>query len=160
MEELISLIESTASDVNSKMEYIYDDIKILRTRLQEAKENNDKQKLRKICEHGIIMLKKYYYEIEDIDENTWENVELSIALFLTPSGIGKVVSLTNSGVTILKTITDKIKQNIENVDYVQLNDKYFGNKKRVFNGNDMKEKSLKIITDNILLMEKIKKEIN
>ena len=170
--------ESTASEVSDKMEFIRDEILIMRQRLQEARENNDLKKVKKICDNGIITLKKYYKEIEDIPETLWENVGMgilrnvisianitvSIVSFVlsakaNPIGLKDKVSMIGSGVSVLSTLTSKLKESIDGVNYKKINDKYFGNKNRKGFGNEVKEKSLKMINDNILILQRVKNEI-
>lgn len=170
--------ESTASEVSDKMEFIRDEILIMRQRLQEARENNDLKKVKKICDNGIITLKKYYKEIEDIPETLWENVGMgilrnvisianitvSIVSFVlsakaNPMGLKDKVSMIGSGVSVLSTLTSKLKESIDGVNYKKINDKYFGNKNRKGFGNEVKEKSLKMINDNILILQRVKNEI-
>lgn len=170
--------ESTASEVSDKMEFIRDEILIMRQRLQEARENNDLKKVKKICDNGIITLKKYYKEIEDVPETLWENVGMgilrnvisianitvSIVSFVlsakaNPIGLKDKVSMIGSGVSVISTLTSKLKESIDGVNYKKINDKYFGNKNRKGFGNEVKEKSLKMINDNILILQRVKNEI-
>ena len=170
--------ESTASEVSDKMEFIREEISTMRRRLQEAKENNDMPKVKKICDNGIITLKKYYKEIEDIPETLWENVgmeilrnlvsiakiSISITSFVlavksNPIGIKEKVTMVGSGVSVLSNILSKLKESVDGIDYKKINDKYFGNKNRKGAGNLVKEKSLKMINDNILILQKVRNEI-
>ena len=170
--------ESTSSDVSEKMEYINDEILIMRQRLQEAIENKDLKKIKKICDNGIIILKKYYTEIEDIPENIWENIGMrifkniiffanltvSIASFIIgikmlPKNALNTIVTFGSAFSIISDLISKLESSINHINYSKINDKYFGNKNRKGGGNEIKEKSLKIINDNISILEKIRKEI-
>lgn len=170
--------ESTASEVSDKMEYIRDEILIMRQRLQEARENKDLKKIKKICDNGIITLKKYYKEIEDIPESMWENVgmgilkniisianitvsivSLIIGIQSSPKNTLNTAVAISSGLSLVSALTDKLENSINNVNYRKINDKYFGNKNRKGLGNDIKERSLKMINDNILILQKVRTEI-
>lgn len=169
--------ESTASDVESKMEYIRDDIKIFRSRLQEAIEDDDKRRIYKICDSGIKALKGYYKEIEDIPETVWENVGLSIISKLS-SFVGVSLSLVSfivglktpnktalqklgtasSGLSTIATLVDKVDKATKEINYRKINDQRMGNRNRKLTGNQTKEKALKLISDNIFLLEAVKKK--
>lgn len=170
--------ESTASDVSEKMEYIRDEIMIMRQRLQEAKENKDIKKIKKICDTGIVTLKRYYREIEDIPETLWENVGMeilkniisianitvSIISFIiasksNPIGFKEKITMAGSGISVISNLVSKLKESIDGIDYKKINDKYFGNKNRKGFGNIAKEKSLKMINDNIIILQKARTEI-
>lgn len=169
--------ESTASDVDSKMEYIREDIKIFRSRLQEAIEDDDKRRIYKICDSGIKALKGYYKEIEDIPETVWENVGLSIISKLS-SFVGVSLSLVSfivglktpnktalqklgtasSGLSTIATLVDKVDKATKEINYRKINDQRMGNRNRKLTGNQTKEKALKLISDNIFLLEAVKKK--
>ena len=170
--------ESTASDVSDKMEYIRDEILVMRQRLQEARENKDINKVKKICDNGIITLKKYYKEIEDIPETLWENVGMGVlrnvvslanvtvslvslvmGIRTSPKNIKTKISMVGSGLSITSELVTKLKNSIDSVNYKKINDKYFGNKNRKGFGNEVKEKALKMINDNILILQKVRNEI-
>lgn len=178
IDDLDSIIqESTASDVDSKMEYIREDIKIFRSRLQEAIEDDDKRRIYKICDSGIKALKGYYKEIEDIPETVWENVGLSIISKLS-SFVGVSLSLVSfivglktpnktalqklgtasSGLSTIATLVDKVDKATKEINYRKINDQRMGNRNRKLTGNQTKEKALKLISDNIFLLEAVKKK--
>ena len=178
IDDLDSIIqESTASDVDSKMEYIREDIKIFRSRLQEAIEDDDKRRIYKICDSGIKALKGYYKEIEDIPETVWENVGLSIISKLS-SFVGVSLSLVSfivglktpnktalqklgtasSGLYTIATLVDKVDKATKEINYRKINDQRMGNRNRKLTGNQTKEKALKLISDNIFLLEAVKKK--
>ena len=155
IDDLDSIIqESTASDVDSKMEYIREDIKIFRSRLQEAIEDDDKRRIYKICDSGIKALKGYYKEIEDIPETVWENVGLSIISKLS-SFVGVSLSLVSfivglktpnktalqklgtasSGLSTIATLVDKVDKATKEINYRKINDQRMGNRNRKLTGN-------------------------
>lgn len=178
IDDIDSIIqESTASDVESRMEYIREDIKIFRSQLQEAIEDDDKRRIYKICDSGIKALKGYYNEIEDIPETVWENVGLSIISKLS-SFVGVSLSLVSfvvglktpnkttlqklgtasSGLSTIATLVDKVDRATKAINYRKINDQRMGNKNRKLTGNQTKEKALKLISDNIFLLEAVKKK--
>lgn len=185
MEELYNLLydesiveESTTSEVESRMELIYDNIKILKTRLNEAIEDEDENRIKKICDNGIKSLREYYRQIESIPESAWENIGekifnklsfiisfgINTASFMielnNPNKQNKFIKQGIAGSQMFLTLYNELKSRKDEINYKKINDKNLGNKERKAGGNRSKEKALKIINDNINLIEKVRKSLN
>lgn len=64
----------------------------------------------------------------------------------------------SSGLSTIATLVDKVDRATKAINYRKINDQRMGNKNRKLTGNQTKEKALKLISDNIFLLEAVKKK--
>lgn len=172
-ESLITM-ESTTLEVKEMMVNIKEEMYVLRKRLQEAKESNNKAAIIKVCDSGITLLHKYYKEVESIPESVWENtaesltrnilqfvqVGTSIAQSVISFASHKIftgsVHVTASFSNLAKLIKDKM----ESLNFKKYNDHRLKNKNRKGFGNYEKEQALFLISDTIKLLVVTKAEFS